>query len=429
MEWLYLTVSVALIAACGLFVAAEFALRHGRPGDVDRPLRRAPAARRGAPPRAALPVDPAVRCPGRHHASPTWPSASSPSPRSPTLLEARWRGRRPGRRGARASRSRVGARLRDPAHHALRRAGAEEPRDRQPAGDGPRCPGFSAASPRLTAAGRSGCSTALPTRWCAASASSRRRSCASARSPQELLSLVAPLGRSRAPWTPTPPSCCSAPWPSATALADDDHDPARAHGDGRRGPPRCSTVIELARATGHSRFPVVGDGDADDVVGRRAREARPGGPAPDARRASPVRDLMVPPVPIVPATLRARPAARALRAGGLQLAVVIDEFGGIAGLVTARGPRRGARRGGPGRARRGAERRRRAGRTAPGRCPACCARTRSRSCTGVGAAGGRRLRDPRGARHPALGRMPGVGDGPRYPSPVLTSGEGAPPSP
>ncbi|RKS68466.1 CBS domain containing-hemolysin-like protein [Motilibacter peucedani] len=90
-------------------------------------------------------------------------------------------------------------------------------------------------------------------------------------------------------------------------------------------------VVTLTQATGHSRFPVVA-GVADDVVGmvhlRQALQV-----PYDSRPRVRVRDLMVAPV-LVPETLELDPLLDQLRAGGMQAAVVIDEFGGVAGLVT-----------------------------------------------------------------------------------------------
>ncbi|RZS87578.1 CBS domain containing-hemolysin-like protein [Motilibacter rhizosphaerae] len=90
-------------------------------------------------------------------------------------------------------------------------------------------------------------------------------------------------------------------------------------------------VVTLTQATGHSRFPVV-QGNEGDVVGMvhlRHALAVP----PERRAAVRVESLMVGPV-LVPETLELDPLLDQLRAGGLQAAVVIDEFGGVAGLVT-----------------------------------------------------------------------------------------------
>ena len=91
------------------------------------------------------------------------------------------------------------------------------------------------------------------------------------------------------------------------------------------------TVIEAAAATGHSRFPVSGE-NSDDVVGlvhlKRAVSV-----APDDRVGVRVEQLMVD-VPVVPATLPLDDLLDLLREQGLQMAVVADEYGGTAGILT-----------------------------------------------------------------------------------------------
>ena len=90
-------------------------------------------------------------------------------------------------------------------------------------------------------------------------------------------------------------------------------------------------LIELARTTGHSRFPVAGE-DEDDIVGvvhlKRAITI------PLERRAQvPVSALMVEPLR-VPETMPLDALILQLRGKGLQFGVVIDEYGGTAGIVT-----------------------------------------------------------------------------------------------
>jgi CBS domain containing-hemolysin-like protein len=92
-----------------------------------------------------------------------------------------------------------------------------------------------------------------------------------------------------------------------------------------------SDVVRLARSSGHSRFPVVDDG-LDDVVGlvhvKRAVAV------PHERRAEvPAAALMAEPV-MVPETARLEPLLAQLRESGMQLAVVVDEYGGTSGVVT-----------------------------------------------------------------------------------------------
>lgn len=90
-------------------------------------------------------------------------------------------------------------------------------------------------------------------------------------------------------------------------------------------------VLSLARATGHSRFPVVGDGP-DDIVGLvhlRQAVSVPAHERDDVR----VGTLMVN-APRIPETMRMLPLLVELRGLGHQCAVVVDEYGGTAGLVT-----------------------------------------------------------------------------------------------
>lgn len=90
-------------------------------------------------------------------------------------------------------------------------------------------------------------------------------------------------------------------------------------------------VVARARATGHSRFPVIGDSH-DDVVGivhlRRAIAV------PYRRRAEVPAPALMDPAPRVPETVTLGPLLVELREYGLQMAVVVDEYGGTSGVVT-----------------------------------------------------------------------------------------------
>lgn len=92
-----------------------------------------------------------------------------------------------------------------------------------------------------------------------------------------------------------------------------------------------SAVIEAARASGLSRFPVLGE-TSDDVVGIVHLKHAVGVPV-QRRQAAAVADVMVAPV-IVPSTIELDPLLATLRESGLQMAIVVDEFGGVDGLVT-----------------------------------------------------------------------------------------------
>ncbi|MHB1491967.1 MAG: hemolysin family protein, partial [Cellulomonas sp.] len=92
-----------------------------------------------------------------------------------------------------------------------------------------------------------------------------------------------------------------------------------------------SDVVERARETGHSRFPVIGD-SRDDIVGLVHLRLAIG--VPYARRTDvPAAALMVD-APRVPETVHLGPLLVELRSLGLQMAVVVDEYGGTAGVVT-----------------------------------------------------------------------------------------------
>nr|WP_246315923.1 hemolysin family protein [Kineococcus aurantiacus] len=90
-------------------------------------------------------------------------------------------------------------------------------------------------------------------------------------------------------------------------------------------------VVARARSTGHSRFPVTGDDDDDvrGVVHVKAAVAVP----PERRHDVPAAALMSA-VRRVPDSLTLEPLLLQLRQKGLQLAVVVDEYGGTAGVVT-----------------------------------------------------------------------------------------------
>lgn len=93
---------------------------------------------------------------------------------------------------------------------------------------------------------------------------------------------------------------------------------------------RASAVIEMARQTGHSRFPVLDD--EDGVVGTVHVKHAVALPLRE-RSTTKVKHLMAKPI-VVPDSLRLDPLLALLRKDGFQLAVVLDEYGGHAGIVT-----------------------------------------------------------------------------------------------
>lgn len=98
-----------------------------------------------------------------------------------------------------------------------------------------------------------------------------------------------------------------------------------------KGSDGVDALIQAALTSGHSRFPVVGT-DNDDVVGV-VHVKRAVAVAPDDRQDVRVEQLMVP-VPLIPDSLPLDDVLPLLRERGLQLAVVLDEYGGTAGILT-----------------------------------------------------------------------------------------------
>lgn len=97
------------------------------------------------------------------------------------------------------------------------------------------------------------------------------------------------------------------------------------------GDKSAADVIALARDTGHSRFPVIGS-NIDDIVGvvhvKRAL-AVPGGARPTTTVEELTQEVL-----LVPDTLALSGLLGQLRDRSLQMAVVLDEYGGTAGVVT-----------------------------------------------------------------------------------------------
>ena len=106
------------------------------------------------------------------------------------------------------------------------------------------------------------------------------------------------------------------PRPSIHALAVDDS---------------ADDVIQLARRTGHSRFPVYED-SMDDIVGIVHLKAAVGVPR-ERRSDVPAAALATEPLR-VPEAVHLDTLVSELRARGYQMAIVVDEYGGTAGVVT-----------------------------------------------------------------------------------------------
>lgn len=90
-------------------------------------------------------------------------------------------------------------------------------------------------------------------------------------------------------------------------------------------------LVQLARETGHSRFPILGE-DSDDIVG--VAHIKHAIAVPLERRANvPVTAIMVEPIR-VPETMPLDRLILQLRGKGLQIGIVLDEYGGTAGIAT-----------------------------------------------------------------------------------------------
>jgi CBS domain containing-hemolysin-like protein len=90
-------------------------------------------------------------------------------------------------------------------------------------------------------------------------------------------------------------------------------------------------LIALARRSGFSRFPVYVN-DLDDVQGVVHVKQVFGVPVPE--RATTPMSSLASPVPTVPESLDGDTLLDRLRGSGLQVALVVDEYGGTAGIVT-----------------------------------------------------------------------------------------------
>ena len=91
------------------------------------------------------------------------------------------------------------------------------------------------------------------------------------------------------------------------------------------------SVIDLARTTGHSRFPVV-DESIDDIVG--IVHVKQAVAVPRDRRAEVPASALQSEALRVPETMMLDTLLSELRGRGYQMAIVVDEYGGTAGVAT-----------------------------------------------------------------------------------------------
>jgi CBS domain containing-hemolysin-like protein len=90
-------------------------------------------------------------------------------------------------------------------------------------------------------------------------------------------------------------------------------------------------LIATATETGFSRFPIV-EGDLDETIG--IVHIKQVFAVPQDRRAGTALSSLALPVAVVPSTLDGDAVMTQIRANGLQTALVVDEYGGTAGMVT-----------------------------------------------------------------------------------------------
>lgn len=153
---------------------------------------------------------------------------------------------------------------------------------------------------------------------------------ASARSPQELVSLVA-RSAEKGTLEQSTATLVTRTLAFGDRRADDVMTP-RVRLQTIEPGQSANAVYALANTTGHSRFPVVPQG-VDQVVGIvHVKHVVAVDPA--ERDTVTVADLMVAKPPLVPSTLELDDLLTLLRDNSVHMAVVIDEFGGVDGVVT-----------------------------------------------------------------------------------------------
>lgn len=91
-------------------------------------------------------------------------------------------------------------------------------------------------------------------------------------------------------------------------------------------------LILASSRTGYSRFPILDGGDLDNIVG--VVHVKQAFTVPMAERSSIELGSLARDVPVVPASLDGDSLMEQIRADGFQVAVVVDEYGGTAGIVT-----------------------------------------------------------------------------------------------
>ena len=151
----------------------------------------------------------------------------------------------------------------------------------------------------------------------------------SARSPQELVSLVRTSAKRGSLDQPT--ACLvDRSLQFGGRIAEEFMTP-RSKIESLEADDTVADLLDMVRRTGHSRFPVT-EGDLDETLGvvhlKQVFEI------PHAQRLATRLDMLAQKVPVVPSTLDGDALMQEIRGSAVQAALVADEYGGIAGMVT-----------------------------------------------------------------------------------------------
>ena len=151
----------------------------------------------------------------------------------------------------------------------------------------------------------------------------------SARSPQELGSLVRNSAR-RGALDPTTAALVDRSLQFGSRTSEELMTP-RSKIEALQADETVADLVVMAMETGFSRFPIV-QGDLDETIGlvhvKQVFEV-----PPDDRSRAQLADLAMP-VPVVPSTLEGDDVMAQVRTSPLQTVMVVDEYGGTAGMVT-----------------------------------------------------------------------------------------------
>lgn len=151
----------------------------------------------------------------------------------------------------------------------------------------------------------------------------------SARSPRELVSLVRTSARHGSLDQPTA-TLVDRSLQFGARTAEDFMTP-RSKIESLEADDTVGDLVAMVKETGHSRIPVT-EGDLDETIG--IVHVKQIFTLPHDQRSSTRLAVLAQPVPVVPSTLDGDSLMAQIQASGLQTALVADEYGGIAGMVT-----------------------------------------------------------------------------------------------